>query len=299
MKLERRKAHNPKVPWDIEEERKLLKYLKKYEFDSKKLQDLFPNRGLPSIRNKARKLKIKHDIFGNSYRGDKELFTERIAFKTNPKIVFDAYAGAGHQTFIWSDKADQVFSAELMKSKIEQFRKEAKRHGFKQVKKRYNWYRFKKGEKEIFYYIGDTIGAAADLRANGIKADLVDLDTCGSTLPTLAYFLLMLNPKNLVITHGEFHSMRFQREDVLRRLFLHRDINSNPLPISVENMSQELDKAVKVAALRAHNETTKSYWPELIEETWLGDKFHGMLRRHYEISKPMATADCLNLLEKI
>ena len=90
--------------------------------------------------------------------------------------------------------------------------------------------------------------------------------------------------------------MRFKREDVLRRLLMHRDISKNPLPLDVDEMSRELDKAVKIAGLRAHNETTDSFWLSLEDETWLGSRFHGMLRRYYKVSKPSATSDCINEL---
>jgi hypothetical protein len=90
--------------------------------------------------------------------------------------------------------------------------------------------------------------------------------------------------------------MRFKREDVLRRLLMHRDIRENPLPLEVDEMSKELDKAVKIAGLRAHNETVNSFWLTLMDETWLGSRFHGMLRRYYKVSKPPATSDCINEL---
>jgi hypothetical protein len=297
MKLKRRKAYRKKKDWPKGDEKLLLNYLKQKGFNADDLLELFPKRSLASIRSKVRKLRIKHDIFGNTYRDEKITFTEFIALTTYPKIVFDAYAGAGHQTFIWARTARIVYASEVSKGKLLHFKREAKSNGFIQADDKDGpWRVFKKGEKRVYYYTGDAVSAAADLKTKGIKTDLVDLDTCGSTLPTLSYFLLMLKPKHLVITHGEFHSMRFKREDVLRRLFLHRDVNVSPLPIGVDEMADELDKAVKISALRTHNETIHSYWPELIEETWLGGKFHGMLRRYYKLKKPAATSDCLNII---
>jgi hypothetical protein len=294
--LQRRKAYNDKITWSDKDERLLLNYLKKNEFNSQKLSALFPKRTLPAIRSKVRKLRIKHDLFGSSYRDTKGDFTNSIAESVKPTSVFDAYAGAGHQSFIWIKYADIVFAAEAVKSKLNQFSKQAQIQGFKKGKISSKWHLFHKGRKKVLLFIGDSLDAAADLKANGIKVDLVDLDTCGSTLPTLPYFLILLKPKNIAITHGEFHSMRFKREDVLRRLLMHRNININPLPLSVDQMAAELDKAVKIAGLRAHNETSDSFWLELKKETWLGGKFHGMLRRHYSVRKPPATADCLNSL---
>jgi hypothetical protein len=184
-----------------------------------------------------------------------------------------------------------------MNSKLEQFETTARKNGFvKKDTEGNKWRLYIKEDKEIFFFLGDAIEAAADLKVNQINIDLIDLDTCGSTLPALPTFLVLLKPKHIVITHGEFHSMRFKREDVLRRLFTHRDISSNPLPLDVDQMSVELDKAVKLAALRAHNETIDSFWLNLQDETWLGGKFHGMLRRHYMVEKPLATADCINEL---
>lgn len=297
MKLKRRKAYNTPIAWSEKDERSLLGYLKREAFSAEKLKRLFPQRTLPSIRSKVRKLRIKHDLFGAGYRENKENFTTIIANKIKPKIVFDAYAGAGHQTFKWIEVADIVFASEIMKSKSAQFEKSAKDNGFQ--KKNYQnkkWKLYSKGEKKVYFFSGDALDAAVDIKVGYNKVDVLDLDTCGSTLPILPTFLILLKPKHLLITHGEFHSMRFKREDVLRRLFMHRDIRENPLPISVDEMSDELDKAVKIAALRAHNETTDSFWLNLKKEVWLGEKFHGMLRRYYKVEKPKATADCINKL---
>lgn len=298
MKLERRRAYNPKNVWKKQEEKLLLNEIKKNGFNADKLTKLFPDRMLPSIRSKVRKLRIKHDFFGKSYRDKKGEFTSKVALITKPKVIFEAYAGAGHQTFKWLQKSNTVFAADSMKAKLKQFKSEAIKEGFNLKGQSGKWYLFERDEKKVFYFTGDAIQAAADLNSNDIKVDLIDLDTCGSTMPTLPYFLLMLKPKHLVITHGEFHSMRFNREDVLRRIFVHKDITVSPLPLSVEDMSKELDKSVKTAALRAHNETSKSFWLVLKKETWLGEKFHGMLRRYYKVCKPTATADCLNYLSK-
>ncbi len=297
MALERRKANTTPKIWTSKEEKLLLDYLKEQSFDAKLLKNLFPDRTLPSIRSKVRKLRIKHDLFGESYRQQKEDFTLKIAKSIKPKTVFDAYAGAGHQTFKWITVANTVYASEKMKSKLKQFEQAAEINGFEKVKTGdCLWRLYRKENKEVFFFIGDAVDAAADLKVNKVRIDLIDLDTCGSTLPILPTLLVLLKPKNLAITHGEFHSMRFKREDVLRRLLMHKDISKNPLPLDVDEMSKELDKAVKIAGLRAHNETSDSFWLNLKDETWLGSRFHGMLRRHYKISKPSATSDCINEL---
>lgn len=295
MKLQRRKAYGEPVSWKDQEEKKLLVFLKNESFNAARLKQMFPKRSLASIRSKVRKLRIKHDLFGAAYRDDKEDFTIKIAKQTKPIAVFDAYAGAGHQTFKWIEVADQVFASEIMKSKLSQFEKTAKKNGFvRKDKGDNNWKLYTKKTKQIYLFLGDAIDAAAELKVNRVNIDLVDLDTCGSTLPALPTFLILLKPKHVLITHGEFHSMRFKREDVLRRIFMHRDIGSNPFPLNVEKMSDELDRAVKIAGLRAHNETVDSFWLNLRQECWLGGKFHGMLRRHYKVERPIATADCIN-----
>lgn len=294
MKLIRRKANNIPVDWSNTEEKTLLKYLKEDDYDSKRLKRLFPKRSPSSIRSKVRKLRIKHDLFGSLYRNQKEDFTLQVAEKVKPKIVFDAYAGAGHQTFKWIEFADKVYASELMKSKQKQFDKLAKKNSFFRSKVSNDWIKYKKGKKSVYLFIGDALDAAIKLRGKKIKVNLVDLDTCGSTLPLLPTILLLTKPQNLLITHGEFHSMRFKREDVLRRLLVHRDVGRNPLPMNVNKLSKELDRSVKLSALRAHNETVDSFWLVLKGEVWLGGKFHGMLRRYYSVRRPSATADSLN-----
>lgn len=299
MKLKRRKALTPEIEWSNLEKKKLLKYLKLKIQNTADLRKLFPGRGLPSIRNKVRKMRISYDLFGNTYREVKKAFTVKINNLVAPKFVFEAYAGAGHQTIIWAEKANIVFASEKAQRKCVQFRKRIVSAGFKKISLDNKWVEFHKGDKTILLYQGDAVEAATFVAVQGNKIDLVDLDTCGSSLPTVPIFLNLLKPKHLVITHGEFHSMRFMREDVLRRTLPHRDINKTPFPLSVANMAKELDKAVKVYALRSHNETGDSFWADLKSEQWLGNKIHGMLRRHYVITKPAATADCLNYLARV
>ncbi|MBL7700549.1 MAG: hypothetical protein JNK79_20485 [Chitinophagaceae bacterium] len=298
MRLKRRQAYGVPKNWSKREENLLLNHLRTDTLDIKYLKALFPKRSLPSIRSKVRKLRIKYDLFGESYRGDKGAFTTKIAKKVKPKIVFEAYAGAGHQTFRWTDYANKVYACELMKSKFIQFTISAKKNGYSKLAKKGNWDHFKKGKKSVYFFSGDVIAAAAELHVKKVNIDTVDLDTCGSTLLTLPTILTLLKPRYFAITHGEFHSMRFQRQDVLRRLLVHRDIRENPLPLDVDELSNELDKAVKVAAFRAHNETKDSFWPILKGTTWLGNRFHGMLRRYYKLEKPRATSDCINKISK-
>jgi len=299
MKLKRRKVHNQSIPWSVQDERKLLSYLKKEPYEIGVLKKLFPNRTASAINNKTRQLRLKHDLFGISYRIDKEDFTIKIAEKIKPVAVFDAYAGAGHQTFKWIETADTVFASEIMKSKKKQFEKTAVDNGFVKSPSEYPlWEKYEKQDKKIYFYIGDIVSAAAEIKTYQIKIDLLDLDTCGSTLPTLPTILVLLKPKHLVITHGEFHSLRFGRKDVLRRLLSHKDIAENPLPMNIEEMSKELDRAVKIAGIRAHNKIRQSFWLVLKEEVWLGSKHQGMLRRYYKVTKPPATADCINILSE-
>lgn len=295
--LKRQRAYSRGPRWTNEEVDSLIKYLKNNKLDIKKLQQMFPDRTKTAIRCKVRKIRIKHDLFGNSYREQKVAFTEKVAKQVKIKQVFEAYAGAGHQTFKWIEYADKVFASEKTKSKITQFRTKAKENGFEEEEIAVNdMFLFKKANKSIYYYTKDAIEVAAILRANNIKIDLFDLDTCGSTLPTLPTYFVLLKPKYFTITHGEFHSYRFSREDVLRRLLAHKNINQSPFPMDTDDLANELDIAVKIYALRSHNETKDSFWLTLKEETWLGHKHQGMLRRFYLVSKPPATADCLNIL---
>lgn len=293
--LHRRRANSLSASkWSQDEEAALLRYITRN--DAKEIKKISTNRSKAAIRAKTRKLKIKYDLFGESYRNLKQDFTKKIANKISPNVVYEAYAGAGHQTLIWIENAGTVYATDKSVKKKKQFFKNILKSGFKQYKSKNNWFQFKKGNKQIFFYHGDTVSAAASLRYLKIKVDLIDLDTCGSSLPVLSSLLALLNPAHLVITHGEFHSLRFGREDVLRRILFHKDISVSPFPMSIEQMSMELDKAVKISSLRAHNETCDSYWATLKDEIWLGNKAQGMLRRYYRITKPKATSDCLNEL---
>jgi len=295
--LSRRKAYTNPGRWSEEEEALLMAYLMSPEnYSGIKLSRLLPGRSRAAIRAKIRKMKIRLDLFGQKYRDKKQEFTRKVAQNVKPKVVYEAYAGAGHQTVIWSEFANEVYAAEWNTTKKEQFLRTVESAGFKVYLEEGKWLHLRKRKKQIHYFAGDAIEGAANMRVQGVEVDLVDLDTCGSTLLTLPLFLVLLKPQHVVITHGEFHSLRFKREDVLRRLLIHRDISTPSFPMTIEQLAKELDKAVKTAALRAHNETKDSFWVELQDELWLGTKEQGMLRRHYQIKKPPATADCLNII---
>jgi hypothetical protein len=299
MALKRRRANSFGTAWTKEDEAALLKSLRQGKQTIDELSRLFPDRPLAGLRAKIRRLRIKHNLFGSSYRKEKEDFTAQIASRVQPNTVFESYAGDGHQTFEWLKVAEIVYAAEKNRTKGRQFEATARRQGFKKLAlSQGKWSVFKKGRKRIYFYAGDAVDAAAEIRSRRIEVDLIDLDTCGSSLMVLPVLLLLVRPSHLVITHGEYHSLRFQREDVLRRLLTHRDISKTPLPLDIDELGWELQKAVQVAALRAHNETVDSYWAELKSEKWLGSKNTGMLRRHYSIRKPHATADCINELSQ-
>lgn len=295
--FKRRKAFSHEADWSPEEIRTLLKYLKRNKFNFAEAKSMLPARSPAAIRSKVRKLRIKNDLFGNSYREAKLQFTTSVGRKFQPSVVYDAYAGVGHQTFEWIKHAEIVYASEKTKSKVKGFLRNAEAAGFSLSSNQHSgWMQLKNKHKKIFLFEGDALHASCLLRSEGVHVDLLDLDTCGSTLPTLPMFLSILKPKHLIITHGEFHSLRFKRDDVLRRLLVHRGITKSSLPLSVEKMCTELDKAVKISGLRSHNETQHSTWLKLKKEIWLGGKFHGMLRRHYAVIRPPATADCLNEL---
>lgn len=293
--FERRRAYNDEIKWSKDEESRLLSRLKKSGYDKDILQRMFPNRSLASIRSKTRKLRIKYDLFGASYRQAKSDFTEKHAKRIKPKTVFEGYCGAGHQSEVWIAHAETVYASDKSIIKRNQFKKNFKAKGF-EMKESDSWRLFSKQDKRVLFFHGDIVDAAVELRAREIKVDVLDLDTCGSTLPLLPTLLTLIRPRFLAITHGEFHSRRFGRDDVLRRLLVHRNIDQTNLHLTPDELADELNKAVKMAALRAHNETHHSYWLELEDETWLGSKFHGMLRRLYRVKRPAATADCLNEL---
>jgi hypothetical protein len=111
--LQRRKADKPSPnKWTSDEESALLEYLIKKQFDGKIAKKLLSARTPSAIRAKTRKLRIKYDLFGEAYRTDKQNFTEKVALKTKPKIVYEAYAGAGHHTLVWIKYSDQVYATD-------------------------------------------------------------------------------------------------------------------------------------------------------------------------------------------
>jgi len=300
MKLERRRANTVPKRWQREEEDVLLRYLRDGNESSGGFSRIFPGRTLPGIKNKIRKLKIKYGYFGRTHVSEKERFTGKVVDSVRPKAVFEAYAGTGGQTFEWIKVADRVYAAEIGKWKAREFVSMVRRNEFYEIPSLWEgWKLFRKGEKELYFFAGDAIAAAAWLKVSKIQVDIIDLDICGTTIPVSPIFLLLLRPNHLVITHGEFHLLRYGREDALRRLFNHRDICASPLPMDISTMAGELDKALKVAALRATNETSKSFWLQLLNEAWMGKGFHGVLRRHYQVVKGPASADCINELTGI
>lgn len=297
MEFQKRKKNNKGIRWTSSEEDKLVDFIKNDEINYDTLQTVFENKTLQAIRNKIRKLRISKSLYGASYQEDKETFTLKLAFSLKPQIVFEAYAGIGVQSIRWGEVAKEVYSSEINKNKFKDFKNCLVGNDYKCYESSQSeWTRFSKNKKKIWFANIDAVKAASILSAKGKKVDVLDLDTCGTSLPTLPIFLSLLKPKYVVITHGEFHSLRFRREDVLRRILPHIDISKPILPITPEGLAQELDKAVKLYALRSHNQTIHSYWAELIDEQWLGPKGRGMLRRVYALSRPSSTAECLNFM---
>ncbi len=298
-KLERRRADGPPQAWSKREEETLLALLEDGVVAIKKLRAALPNRTRASINCKKRRLRIREDTFGKSYRDEKAAFTEKVASSTTPTNVFEAYAGAGHQTMKWLSGASHVFSVDRSSKKTAALKGHLLDGDFHREKGGLDgWESYARSDDQrVSIYTGDAVVAAAGVRSAGVPIDMVDLDTCGSTLPTLGLFLQLLRPRHLTITHGEFHSYRFGREDVLRRVLLHRDITRAHMCSSIHEFADELRLATCVAALRSHNETQHSYWLKLEDELWFGPRNRiQMIRRHYRVVRPSATADCLNIL---
>ncbi len=298
--LQRRRALTSPRKWGADEELRLLDMLRSGNCSLPELRCAFSGRNDASIRSKVRKLRINNDLFGDSYRKQKTTFSEKIASKIQPRKVFDAYAGAGHQSIVWARKADVVYAAEVRPSQAKQFATNVVKEGFQEIKPPFTfkkWRKFrKKGCADILLYAGDATDAIVALRFYGIKINLLDLDTCGSAIPVIPIFLHLLKPEHLVITHGEFLSYRFGRDDVLRRTLCHRNVNDPRVPKSTDALKNALIKSDMLSALRSANETDKSLWLEKKEERSFGSKAGGMLRIYYKVVKPPATADCLNYL---
>ena len=289
-----RKAYQRLPLWSEHEVSLLLNGIENHRLTVSELEKILPTRSRAAIRSKIRKLRISLDLFGGNYRNEKSEFTRKHSKRIYPEVVFDGYAGAGHQSLIWALHAKTVIAADKKKEKENQFLKNFLSHGYSVGEKENGWIPLTKETSKVFFVCGDIIDVAVKTKFLGFDVDLVDLDTCGSTLPLLPIILNLLSPKHLVITHGEFHSLRFGRDDVLRRILTHRDISSSTLNLSIDDLSIELDKSVKMSALRVHNETKDSFWAELEDEVWLGKKKNGMLRRIYSLKKSPITAHCLN-----
>lgn len=302
--LHRRKANNTHpLRWSAAEEKLALRLLQKRKdgggLDWTDIRGRFPNRSTPAIKGKFRKLRILHDMFGRSYTPEKHAFLRAVANRVRPHAVFDAYAGSGAQTFLWAKNASVVYAAERVTAKQKQFAARAKRESYqKRESDLPGWLLFCRGNKSIYFWRGDALRAAVVASAHDRRADLLDLDTCGTTLPMLPTMLQLLRPRHLVISYGEFHSYRFGREDVLRRVLCHRDINSSRMPAGVDKLADDLHMATRIYALRAGNEVHNAFWLRLASAKWLGEKNKGILRRHYKVGKPPAAADCLNLLAR-
>lgn len=305
--LHRRVAHNHNSSrWSAKEEQAALRLLRRKKGDAVFLwtdvQKQFPKRTVPGIKSKFRLLRIEHDLFGLSYLPEKHNFLRNVAKKARPGAVFDAYAGSGVQTFLWAEEgAKVVYAAEISAPKQKQFVARAKKEAYKEQKSRLpGWLLFCRKGKKNYFWKGSALRAAINLSAAQNGADLLDLDTCGTTLPDLPMFLRLLKPRHLAISYGEFHSYRFAREDVLRRVLCHRSINSSRMPEGVDGLAEQLHESTLVYGLRAGNKIGDAFWLKLVKggSVWLGEKNKGILRRHYKVGKPPATADCLNLLAK-
>jgi hypothetical protein len=291
--FQRRAAHSNGKPWTAHEKSLLHQVAAGQLSKADAFGVLGKRHSNAGIRSKLRKVRIANDLFGDSYREAKSSFSCRIGERTTPRIVFEAYAGAGHQTICWIKHASRVFAAEKDASKVKRLRLNLRREGFKKgTRWKRGWEVFLNGRRKVFLFKGQAVDAAISLAYNGISPELVDLDTCGSTIPTVPLFLTLLRPTSIVITHGEFHSWRFGRTDVLARLLAHGGAETLTSDRTV--FAKALEETLRMDALRAGNEISEGFWLERLDEQWLGSKARGMLRRCYTVSRPIAAADCLN-----
>ncbi len=212
--------------WSNEEEHIINKMINQGK-TLKEIKKSLPHRSPISLKAKIRRMRFKQDKYGSDHRKEKYDLTRKWLVSIKPEKVFEGFAGEGKSTLIYleSDSVKEIHSCEINKKVFDKLLKNLSKKleiKFKKMEK-YNLNVFfgKYNGKNIFLVNEDSQKWAARLYSYNKTFDFLDLDTCGTVLPSLNNYLKIIRNGYFLLTLGEFHSYRFGRKDAL--------IKSNPL----------------------------------------------------------------------
>lgn len=217
MRFQKRHANTFNV-WE-QKEIALLSNLIKQGHTLKDIHKFFPERTSPSLRNKYRRLRFQLGIYNEDHKQLKKNKTEDWLKKTKPKTIFEGFSGKGYLTSLYLKYASELYCCEKNKRRFEILEKNTMNSLV--CENPTNEHLDEKtveitsDKHKVILYHGDCQKLAAKLYSEDKKVDLVDIDPCGTILPSLPLFLRIIDRGAMLITFGDFYSYRFGRKDVL------------------------------------------------------------------------------------
>lgn len=214
-----RKSTTKDNDWTKDEEL-LLKRLLEKALGPQTIKEHFPGRSLTSLKSKIQKFKIKYETYGSDDKNIKRILAEKWLTKIKPKSVFEGFAGLGNLTKIYiKSGAKKIYACEMNEQRyftlLNNISKFMKSKGINSNINGIKIRKFSINNQEVYLAHCNSERLAAYLYSKGEYFDLVDLDPCGTTLPSMALFLKLIKNGYLEATYGEFHSYRLGRIDVM------------------------------------------------------------------------------------
>lgn len=227
------------------EEKLLLKKLIVKGLGAKKIKPYFKERSLTSIKSKLQKFKIKYGLYGLDDKDTKQTLAKKWIAKANPDSIFEGFAGTGNLTRLYLESgANKIYSCELNKGRflklINNISSITERKGIQTRINDIRIIKFNLKNQTVYLANCNAERLATYLYSKGERFDLVDLDPCGTALPSMYLFLRLIKNGYLEMTYGEFHSYRLGRYDVLLKT-VPTAFNFSKDGITLKKISSEKD----------------------------------------------------------
>lgn len=213
---------NSRRKWSKDEEEKLLELIQK-GLSPSEILGYFPDRSLISIKNKIRKLRIKHNFYGYDHQDEKSKILEEWLERIKPKTVLEGFAGHGNLTKVYLEYAEEICAVEINEQIFKRLKENLERTLNLKAKKIKNInnicvYRIEGNGKIILLINSDIRDAIHYLVYHSYKFDFIDLDPCGTPIPIIPLISKISKAEGYIaITYGDYHSLRFKRYDVLAK----------------------------------------------------------------------------------
>lgn len=263
--------------WTPEEDAILIKCMKeKMENPSEISRNYLPHRDHDAIRKRIIYLRKTSKEFGYFHKDDKYSFSREVIEEIRPKVVFEGYAGIGYQTKQYIGNCEVIFCVDS-DPKVEERRIE-----YLQPDKvlEFDEYKILRFSDTVVYSItGDVVDGAAFVKGFGFDVDYVDLDPYSSAVIEAAHVVRLLRPKYLMMTFGEWQSIKLHNMDFLFRVLFSGYNAFEIRDMHIDDIINLVEYCLQMRLLTLSSETKKCVYMEKIKEQWLGETKHRGIKR--------------------